>query len=157
MRVCFDPVRRSWIEAGPLAGLIAAAVTSGMLVGFGIRFGTPLRAFNSIAAAVLARTPGGSIGAPLAVTLFGVVFHVLTSVLWGIIYAYCVERSGGHPLLWGFVVAAGVFLLTGLFASLSGEGLATLLPFGDRVALAIALALALPLGMRLAHPAIRHE
>lgn len=151
------PVRRSWLEAGWMAGLIAAAATSGALVGFGIRFGTPLRAFNTIAAALLSHMPGGSIAAPLAVTITGVLLHVLASVCWGIAYAYVVERSGGHRLLWGVVVALAVFLVTGALASLSGEGLATLLPVGDRIAVAIVFAAALPLGMRLANPAIRQR
>src|SRR5689334_12907078 len=47
------PVRRHWVEAGITTGIIAAAATAGALMGFGIRFGTPLRPFNTIAAELL--------------------------------------------------------------------------------------------------------
>lgn len=147
-------MRRSWIEAGWSTGLIAAAATSGALVGFGLRFGTPWRAFNTIAAATLARG-SGSLGAPVAFTVVGVALHVLASIVWGLLYAFAVERSGGHRWLWGVVVAFGMFWATWAIAALSGAGLGSLLPLFDRIAIALVLALALPLGMRLALPAIR--
>lgn len=137
-----------------MTGLIAAAATSGALVGFGLRFGTPWRAFNTIAAATLARG-SGSLGAPFAITVIGVVVHVLASIVWGLLYALAVERSGGHRWVWGALVAVVMFLATSALAALSGAGLGSLLPLGDRIAIALVLALALPLGMRLANPAIR--
>lgn len=150
-------MRRHWIDVGVTAGVIAGAATAGALIGFGVRFGTPLRPFNTVAAAVLGQLAFGAAEPPVFVTIVGIVLHFAIALAWGVAYVYAVGRSHGYR--WQWAVAAGVaaFLLTSLFARALGVGLGTLLPLGDRIVLSLVLALALPVGMRFALRASRTE
>jgi hypothetical protein len=153
----FSRVRRHWIEAGTTTGIIAAAATAGALMGFGIRFGTPLRPFNTIAASVLGATAVAASNAPAMVTTIGVVVHIAVCFAWALAYAWIVDRSNGHEWEWGVATAVLAFTLTSIVAKLLDTGLGTLLSVAQRVALAVVLAIALPLGMRLANSAVRGD
>ena len=153
----FRAVRRHWIEAGITTGIIAAAATAGALMGFGIRFGTPLRPFNTIAASVLGATAVLASNAPAMVATIGVAIHVATCIAWALAYAWIVEQSNGHEWEWGVATSVVAFALTSLVARSLDIGLGTLLSVAQRIALAVVLAIALPLGMRLANSATRRD
>jgi hypothetical protein len=150
-------VRRHWIDVGVTAGVIAGAATAGALIGFGVRFGTPLRPFNTVAAAVLGQFAFGAASPPAFVTLVGIVLHFAIALAWGVAYVYAVGRSRGYRWQWGLAAGVAMFFLTSLFARALGIGLGTLLPLGDRIVLALVLALALPVGMGFALRASRIE
>lgn len=134
---------------GIATGLLAAAATGGALVGFGLRFGTPARPFNALAAYLLGP-------AMLAVwqfsivTVVGLLVHVVANGVWGVVFVQLVEHSGGGALGWAVLVAAGAFGLSSLTGAQLGVGLAPLLSLGDRLVLALVLAASLLLGMRFA-------
>ena len=150
-------VRRHWIEAGITTGIIVAAATAGALMGFGVRFGTPLRAFNTIAASVLGATAVIASNAPAMVATIGVVIHVAVCLAWSLAYAWIVEFSDGHEWEWGVITAILAFTVTTILARVFDVGLGTLLSVSQRIALAVVLAIALPLGMRLANSATRRD
>ena len=126
-------------------------------MGFGIRFGTPLRPFNTIAASVLGATAVLASNAPAMVATIGVAIHVATCIAWALAYAWIVEHSHGHEWEWGVATSVVAFTLTSLVARSLDIGLGTLLSVAQRIALAVVLAIALPLGMRLANSATRRD
>ena len=154
---CFTRVRRNWIEAGVTTGLIAAAATSGALMGFGLRFGTPLRPFNTIAASVLGVAAVAASNAPGMVTTIGIAIHVAACIAWSLAYAWIVEFSHGHEWEWGVATSLVAFALTSMLARSFDVGLGTLLSVAQRIALAVVLAIALPMGMRLANSDLRRS
>ena len=137
--------------------MIAGAATAGALIGFGVRFGTPLRPFNTVAAAVLGQFAFSGTQPPIFVTVVGIVLHFAMALAWGVAYVYAVGRSRGARWQWALAAGVAAFFLTSLFARALGVGLGTLLPLGDRIVLSIVLALALPVGMRFALRASRTE
>ena len=145
------------MEAGITAGLIAAAATGGALMGFGLRFGTPLRPFNTIAASVLGPVAFTAGNAPSIVTAIGVAVHVVACLAWALAYAWVVDRTAGHEWLWGVATALMAFVVTSIVARALDVGLGTLLSVPQRVVIAVALAIALPVGMRLANSAQRQH
>lgn len=141
-------VRSSRMGLGIATGLVAASATGGVLVALGLRFGTPARPFNALAAYLLGPAAQAA-WSPSPITAIGIVVHLVTMSACGIVYVALVQHSGG-AIAWALLVAAVVFALSWLVGALFGLGLTTLLAPGDRVILAVVLAVALPLGMRLA-------
>ena len=136
---------------GVIAGGIAASATAGALVAMGRRLGSARLAFGVI---------GGSFGGARAgfatvssgAVVGGIVAHITIVALWGIVFALLVERWNGHTLRAALLVSVIALALSSFVARAFGRGLATLLPLGDRIVLAVVLALALVVGMRLALP-----
>jgi len=145
------------VEAGITTGLIAAAATAGALMGFGIRFGTPLRPFNTIAASVLGAIALAAGNAPSLITAIGLAVHVVVCVGWALAYAWLVDHTNGREWFWGVVTAFTAFVVTSILARALDIGLGTLLSVPQRIVVAVALAIALPMGMRLANSAQRQH
>ncbi len=148
-------MRRFRVVHGITTGVVAAAATTGALVGFGLRFGTPARPFNALAAMVLGVRAQGVWRFALVPTMVGLVVHIAIMTLWGVLFVVLVDTSGDHAMWWGILLSAVAFALSWLAAIVLGVGLATLLPVGDRIVLFIVLAAALPLGMRFALSLVR--
>lgn len=149
-------VRSSRIDLGIATGLVAAAATGGVLVGLGLRFGTPARPFNALAAYLLGPAAQAA-WSPSPITAIGILVHLVTMSACGIVYVALVQHSGGGAIGWALLVVTAVFALSWLVGALFGLGLTTLLAPGDRVILAVVLAVALPLGMRLAFSTLRRD
>lgn len=145
------------MEAGVTTGIIAAAATAGALMGFGIRYATPLRPFNTIAAELLGSRALSASSAPAIVATVGIIIHVAACVAWSLFYSWIVDRSNGHEWEWGVATSILAFVLTSLVARSLDVGLGTLLSLSQRIALALVLAVALPLGMRLANSPSRRD
>ena len=143
-------MRRIATVSGITSGILAASATLGALIGFGIRLGAPARVFNAIGAIVVGRSALAYTGFAPAVTLIGVVVHVLAMLACGAVYARLVEWTRGSTIAWAFGVSTAACTLTWLFARWFGVGPAVLLPFGNMIVLTVLLALALPIGMRFA-------
>jgi len=86
----------------------------------------------------------------------GIVLHVTATFVWSVVFVWLVER-----LRWSSIVAAafiGVahFVLSWLVAWGTGEGLASILPLGDRIVFALILTASLVVGMRFAFLPLRN-
>jgi hypothetical protein len=135
-------VPRQATSSGVVVGGVAAAATTGALVAIGKRLGGVAFPFAAIGDVVLRRSTSSAVAA-------GVLIHVAAAFLWGAIYLWLVRRGWRD---WRAAVLIGVAQLgsSWLIASATGRGMATLLPLGDRIALALVLSAALVAGMRFA-------
>ncbi|HET7585596.1 MAG TPA: hypothetical protein VFK13_11850 [Gemmatimonadaceae bacterium] len=135
---------------------MAAAATGGVLLEFGRESGALFRPFNAIAHLLLG--PGTLITYqfdPVATPL-GVALHVITVVVWGVIFSFVARSARGLSLVGIAVLFTGAVALfdllllprrlhPGFDEVLSGPQLAFLY-----LVLALALAVALPVGERRA-------
>jgi hypothetical protein len=92
------------------AGVMAAAATAGVLVGFGVREGAPGGAFTSAGRLLLGvgATQGGR--AQLAALVCGALAHVAASLAWGVLFGLVAARLRGVALFAAALVfAAAVY------------------------------------------------
>ena len=75
------------------AGLVAAAATTGALLGFGLRQGMPARPFNVAAAMLLGEGAAGSWGFHRLATPVGLALHVVAVLALGVVAAFIATRS----------------------------------------------------------------
>ncbi len=148
-------VRGNPIVRGVIAGSIAASATAGALVSMGRRAGNAALPFAAIGDLVTGREVG-AVDLTTGVVVAGVMLHLVMLTVWGIVFALLVDYWRGHVLRAATLVSVLAFALSWLVARAFGRGLATLLPVGDRIILALLFALALMVGMRLALP-VRDE
>jgi hypothetical protein len=136
-------------------GLIVAAATTGALVAIGHRLGSVGLPFAAIAAPLLRRTVTSS---DPGLIVMGVGFHILLMFCWSALYASMVNGRGWslRKLLVGAgVVATLSYGVSWIVARTTGNGLASVLPLGDRIVLGAVLAFALTLGIGFAFSARR--
>ena len=143
-------VLRHHVKAGFAAGSIAAATTAGALVAFGIRLRTPARPFNVIAGHLVGSRAVDAWGWVSGVTIWGIVTHVATALLWGVLCALLVGSARLRPWFAALLVTGLSFLGSLLTAWSTGRGLAAELALGDLLVLHLLLAIALVVGMRIA-------
>jgi hypothetical protein len=141
------------VSTGVIVGGVAAAATTGALIAMGHRMGSAAIPFAAISATLFRRTPAsGAVG----LVFTGIVLHVTATFVWSVVFVWLVER-----LRWSSIVAAafiGVahFVLSWLVAWGTGEGLASILPLGDRIVFALILTASLVVGMRFAFLPLRN-
>ena len=141
------------IASGVIVGGITSAATTGALIAIGRRLGSAGIPFAAISAALFHRTAaGGEAGLVFA----GIVLHV--TVMFGLAFVcvWLVERLELARLTAAVLVALGELALSWLVAWSQGAGMATILPLGDRLVLAVVTVLALVVGMRFALPSLRN-
>lgn len=107
---------RDRLLRGVWIGLVAAAATAGALVGFGWVRGAPLQPLNTIAHVLLGSRAFYVREAHPLVTPLGLGVHVLSLILWGVLFSVAVGRRRGAWLwagavLFAVAVAAVDFLL----------------------------------------------
>jgi len=105
------------------------------------------------------RLPFAAIGATLAhrsisseaivLVVVGFLGHVVLSFLWAIVFVALVTR-GWRLATAGIVIGIGEFALSWVTARVTGSGLASVLPLGDRVVLAVVIAVSCIVGIRVA-------
>jgi hypothetical protein len=134
-----------------LAAVVTAA-TLGALIGIGHRLGDARLPLASIGAVVLRRTASATSADLVGL---GVVLCVLAGLLWSALFTWLVRVHTWQPLVAAVAVAVIAHTLSWIVAWWTGTGLATLLPLGDRIVLAVVLAGALVVGTRFAFPASR--
>jgi len=76
------------------------------------------------------------------------VSHVLLSFVWAIAFVALVTR-GWRLAAAGIVIGCAEFALSWITASVTGSGLASVVPLGDRVVLAVVIAASLVVGLRV--------
>ncbi len=102
------------MRAGVWAGVVAAAATGGVLLEFGREQGALFRPFNAIAHIVVG--PGTLIAYafdPIATPL-GIVLHVVTVVVWGVLFALVAGGARGLALVGIAVLFTGAVALVDL-------------------------------------------
>lgn len=80
----------------------------------------------------------------------GIVLHVVATFVWTAVFLWLLRAWSGRDVLSALVVGAAELAFSWCAAHVTGSGLATLLPLGDRVVLAVILAAALVVGIRFA-------
>lgn len=93
------------MRQGVRAGVIATAATLGTLLGFGWVRGAALRPLNSIAHMLFGTRAFLMEGFDVAVTTAALLVHVLSILLWAVIFALVAGRLRG----WRLLVSAIVF------------------------------------------------
>ena len=143
-------VRRPRLVTGITSGIIPAAATSGMLLGYGIRLGAASRVFEAIGS-VLLGTGGAraSVSSPLA-TGVGIVLHVAATLACGILYAACSGEAEDHPIAWAIAIGAAASALAFLAVRTFAGSIALVLTPGNLIAIGAVIAITLPIGMRFA-------
>ncbi|MFI5230333.1 MAG: hypothetical protein ACHQWU_14765 [Gemmatimonadales bacterium] len=143
------------IDRSPIVvlGSIAAAATTGALLAIGRRLGGPSVALAAVGNVVV-QAPGGA-GTPPAI-LVGLALHVVAAFVWTAVFFAVWNRLQRRDIVAALIVAAGQLALSWIVARASGAGIATVVPLGDRVLLALILALSLVVGMRFAFSPLRN-
>ena len=129
-------------------GVIPAAATTGMLLGFGIRLGAPSRVFGMIGAAVLGES--AAIAHARSVVSAGVLLHLVGVLLCGVAYASLVGDTRKHRVAWAIAIGAAAFAIAFIFARTFAGSIALVLTTGNLIAIGVVIAVTLPIGMRFA-------
>ncbi|HEY6218992.1 MAG TPA: hypothetical protein VIV65_02975 [Gemmatimonadaceae bacterium] len=133
------------------AGSIAAAATTGALIGLGRRDATAARVFNVIGAHVLGSAGVSSFHFGPG-TVAGILFHLVFTITLGVLILYLTtqRRLPLWPTAFGLAVLSALVSIGLARRSLPSLGL--ILPIGDLVAYYVVLAVSLGVGIRFAFP-----
>ena len=147
----------SRIRLGLSAGFVAAAATTGALLGFGLRQGMPARPFNVAASVVLGEAAAGSWGFHRLATPVGIAVHVAAVLALGVLAAFLATRSRSLRAIGASVIVslgAGIvhFVLLGREADSNRA-----LTVPQLIIVYMLLAAGLVVGMRLARSGLRNE
>lgn len=148
----FCCVRAKSPSPAVVVGSIAAAATTGALLAMGHRAGHVGLPFASIGAVPFQRTANSGV---VGLVFTGFVLHVAAMFVWAFVYVW-IARMTRRPVVSAVGMAAANFFCSWLVAWASGRGIATVLPLGDRLLLAVILAGAYVAGMRYAFPPLRN-
>jgi hypothetical protein len=143
--------RGNFPSSAPL-GLVVAAATTGALIAIGHRLGAVGLPFAAIAAALLRRT--ATIADPELVTL-GFGLHLVMTLAWSALFAWLVRSRQWSVGIAAMVIAVLAHIANWIVAWRTGNGLASVLPLGDRIVFAVVFAAALAIGIRFALPSRR--
>lgn len=146
------------MTAGVRVGIVAAAATTGALVGLGLRHGLALRPFSNAGRSLLATIGVDSAPAVVAV-IVGLAVLVAAIIVLGVCFTVVAATLRGARLIAvamlfsaiGWVVSA--YVVRAMLASSTGAVLGT----AQRVFVCALLAFALVAGMRLARPEVRGD
>jgi hypothetical protein len=137
---------RRGVSPTVVAGGLAASASTGALVAMGRRLGSIRLPFDAIGA-TLAHTTVSSDA--LAVALLGFLIHFVLCFAWAMLFVLLVTR-GWRLSAAGVATGIAQFALSWVVASATSRGLASLLPLGDRVVLAVVIAVSCAVGIRVA-------
>ena len=96
------------MRRGVFAGLVAAAATGGVLLGFGSARGAPWRLINSAAVIAFGNSARFHHDFNVTVTAVGLAVHVLSVLLWGVVFAIATWRLRGWLLSLAGILFAGI-------------------------------------------------
>ncbi len=134
-------------STGVIVGGVAAAATTGALIAMGHRMGSAAVPFAAISATVFRRTvASGAVG----LVFTGIVLHITVMFVWSVVFVWLVDRLRWSSMIAGVFIGLAQFALSWLVAWGTGEGLASILPLGDRIVFALILTMSLVVGMRFA-------
>lgn len=130
-------------------GGVTAASTTGALIAMGHRLGSSTLPFAAIGASLLHQTVSG-VAADLIVT--GLVLHVVAMILWSAAFVWFTRQLEGRDVIAALGTTLVAFFVSWLVTEASSVGVASVLPIGDFLVLALVFAASLVVGMRLAFP-----
>jgi hypothetical protein len=142
-------VRRERIVTGITTGIIPAAATTGMLLGYGVRLGAPGRVFRVIGAIVFGVSAYRGSDVPLAPAV-GLLVHIMAMLACGVAYASLTGEGRAHRGAWAIAIGAAATAIVFMFARTIGGSIALVLTPGNLISLGAVIALTLPIGMRFA-------
>lgn len=134
---------------GITTGIIPAAATTGMLLGYGIRLGAASRVFQAIGSVLLGTAGENGSHSSLAATV-GIVLHIAATLACGIAYDTVVGESENHRLAWAIAIGAAASAFAFLAVSSVAGSIALVLTPGNLIAIGAVIAITLPIGMRFA-------
>lgn len=143
-------------QRSPLAGLgsVAASATIGALLAIGHRLGTVGAALAAIGNSAMRTSDHfGGVGGLIAT---GLAVHVAVTFGWTAVFLWLVTQRRWSDVLAAVVVGIGELALSWLVAALTGSGIATVVPLGDRLVLAFVLSFSLVVGIRFAFAPLRN-
>jgi hypothetical protein len=148
----FPRVIRERVRTGLIGGIVAAAATAGVLLGFGIARGSAWRPINTVAHLVLGYRAEITDGLDAVVTPIGIAVHTLSLLLWGVLFALLAGGVRGWRLLIAALAFGGAaFLIDHRFLPIRFKpGFELVLTWPELAALYAVLALALAFGISLA-------
>lgn len=154
----FSRVLKPSLGIGVRAGLLAAAATSGTVVGLGLRDGSALMPFVLLGRSLFARVTG-VLPQPAVALIAGIVVHTGWMVVWGVCFTVVAAR-----LRWPRVLIAAllVSVIAGLLArrlwpfALGAAAMASL-SAPETFLYLVLLGLSLATGTRLASPDGSHH
>lgn len=139
------------LRAGLWAGAVTAAATVGALIAIGHRIGRAALPLGTIGAFVAGRH-AFLFGDPATTRdlLVGTVVQVGICIAWAVLTAWLVLDRRARLGWTVLAVAVADFVMSWIFARATGNGLATVVPLGFRIDLAVVLGASLFAGIRLA-------
>ena len=140
------------MRQGVYAGIVAAAATAGTLIGFGRARGEAWRPLNAVGHLLLGYRARLMDRFDLVVTPVGIALHLLSVVLWGVLFALVAARLRGWRLAAAAVAlgAAAFVIDTRLLPDRLDPGFPALLSRPELIAVYAVLAAALAVGIHLA-------
>ena len=141
-------MNRKQIVIGITTGTIPAAATLGMLIGFGVRLGAPMRVLQVIGEIVLRGGPSGP--SETSYVAAGVILHLLAMLSCGVAYVALQRDAGEHRAAWAITIAATAVAAVFVAARTFAGSIALVLTPANIIALGVVIALTLPIGMRFA-------
>jgi hypothetical protein len=138
------------VGLGVYAGIVAAAATAGTLIGFGRARGEAWRPLNAVGHLFLGYRARLMDRFDPLVTPVGIALHVLSVVVWGVLFALVAARLRGWRLAAAAAAlgAAAFVIDTHLLPDRFDPGFPALLSRGELIAVYAVLAAALALGIR---------
>ncbi|HJU88919.1 MAG TPA: hypothetical protein VJ672_05970 [Gemmatimonadaceae bacterium] len=139
------------LRIGLHAGLLSAAATGGALVGFGIARGAPLQPINAVAHLLLGSRALLFDGFDPLVTTTGIVLHVVSVVIWAVLFALPAARLRALLVWLGALLFTAVVYLADvrLLPESLRPGFERVLTTTELVSVYVLLALSLALGVLL--------
>ncbi len=128
-------------------GTLAASATTGALIAMGHRVGGASLPFAAIASVLFGRELGAGSS---RLVLAGLLLHLVATFVWTAVFVWLLRSWDGRDVLAALVVGAAELTYSWSAAHVTGAGIATLLPLGDRVVLAVILSASLVAGIRFA-------
>ncbi len=148
----FIAVTSQKIREGVWAGIIAAAGTAGALIGFGAGRGAAARPLNAIAHLIVGSRGQATPGFDPLLTPLGLLLHVGSFLVWGLLFAHVAARVWGWRLgATALLFSAAIFIID-LFVlpRRLSPGFQLTLSWGEVVAIYVVMAGLLWAGVTLA-------
>lgn len=144
------------VREGILAGIVAAAATFGVLVGFGAAHGAWLEPVNAVAHVVVGSRAYLIDDFVPGITLLGLLVHVVSIVVWAVVFTLLAGRLRGWRLGAAAAAFAGAAYLVDqrLAPARFAPGFERPLSGVETVAVYVVFAVSLGLGVRFAREAL---
>lgn len=145
-RAMHSSASRRGVSPTVVAGGFAASASTGALIAMGRRLGSIRLPFAAIGATLAHATISSE---ATALVVIGLLSHVVLSFVWATLFVLLVTR-GWRLSTAGAVTGIAQFALSWIVASVTHRGLASVLPLGDRMVLALVIAASCAIGVRVA-------